>query len=118
MADKDFFLSSDDAQTLGNINFMRKSVRVKRTFPKTKANPTGFSVTKELSSLEDRSYLDQQFSTNGNGSAANNSTSYIEPQSSFNNGNGQEKGKNIEERRQEDSSLDMFRNMARNINRR
>ena len=54
MANKDFFLSPDDAQTLGDINYMRKSVRVRHTFPKTLRNPDGFAVEKEVSSSEDR----------------------------------------------------------------
>ena len=53
MANQDFFLSPDDSQTLGNINFMRKSVRVRHTFPKTVKNPKGFEVEKEISSLEE-----------------------------------------------------------------
>ncbi len=55
MANQDFFLSPDEAQTLGNINYMRKSVRVRHTFPKNLKNPQGFEVVKEVSSIEDNS---------------------------------------------------------------
>ena len=54
MASKDFFLDPDDAQTLGDINYMRKSIRVRHTFPKTLKNPQGFAIEKEVSSSDDR----------------------------------------------------------------
>ena len=46
MGKNDFFLEPDDAQTLGDINYMRKSVRVRRTFPKTLKNKDGFAIEK------------------------------------------------------------------------
>ena len=33
---EDFYLSSDDAKTLGDIEYMRTPKAVRRTFPKTK----------------------------------------------------------------------------------
>ena len=53
MADKDFFLEPDDAQTMGDIKYMKKSVKVKHTFPKTLKNPKGFAIEKEVSATED-----------------------------------------------------------------
>lgn len=55
MGQKDFFLEPDDAMTMGNINYMRKATRTKRTFPKTLANPEGFSLDNEVSSMDNRS---------------------------------------------------------------
>ena len=52
MADKDFFLEPDDAQTMGDINYMKRSVKVKKTFPKTLKNPKGFAIEKEFSATE------------------------------------------------------------------
>ena len=57
MGDKDFFLSPDDAQTMGDINYMRKAKRTRRTFPKTLQNPDGFALENEVSSTEDRSKM-------------------------------------------------------------
>ncbi|MDJ0648664.1 MAG: hypothetical protein QNJ60_08150 [Xenococcaceae cyanobacterium MO_188.B19] len=55
MANKDFFLDPDEAQTMGNINYMRKSIQVRHTFPKTLKNPNGLESVKNVSSLEDNS---------------------------------------------------------------
>ncbi len=52
MADKDYFLEPDDAQTLGDIKYMKKTVKVRRTFPKTLKNPEGFALEKEFSATE------------------------------------------------------------------
>ena len=63
MANKDFFLNPDDAQTLGNINFMRKSVQIRHTFPKTLTNPNGLESVKTVSSLDEKSSNDFQQSS-------------------------------------------------------
>ncbi len=52
MADKDFFLEPDDAQTMGDIKYMKRSVKVRKTFPKTLKNPEGFAIEKEFSATE------------------------------------------------------------------
>lgn len=66
MGDKDFFLSPDDAMTMGDINYMRTSKRTRRTFPKTLKNKDGFAIENEVSSMEDRSNLYQGSNTNQN----------------------------------------------------
>lgn len=129
MGDKDFFLSPDDAQTLGDIDYMRKAKRTRRTFPKTLKNKDGFALENEVSSVEDRNKL---FKGNANGNANttfSTSTFQSQPASQveFNNNQGAkevqqsisfEASKPAEERRQPDNSMDMFRNMAKNIRRR
>ncbi len=128
MGDKDFFLSPDDAQTLGDINYMRKSKRVRKTFPKTLKNKDGFEITVDVSSIEDRSKF-----YNGNGSGNPSTTvfntptptfeskptfseTYVDPQPQPN-GNGSTP-KPVEQRRQQNDGMDMFRNMAKNMRRR
>ena len=122
MGDRDFFLSPDDSQTMGDINYMRKSVRVRRTFPKTLKNKDGFAIEKSVSATDAQ-----------NDSSFNNSGSF----NSINNGNGSANYQNgsqamaedtksvqvestasSEVRSKTDTNLDMFRNMARNIKRR
>lgn len=66
MGDKDFFLDPDDAMTMGDINYMRKPVRTKRTFPKTLKNKDGFSFENEVSSIENRTNLYKNSNTNQN----------------------------------------------------
>jgi hypothetical protein len=133
MGDKDFFLNPDDAQTLGDVNYMRKSVRVRRTFPKTLKNKDGFEVIKEVSATGNRDFsklgsngnslVDTVFenpipSTQAQSSITTGSIAGNDNFSNNNNGNGVvnvESVKSSEKRRQQDSSMDMFRNMARNI---
>ena len=136
MATKDFFLEPDDAQTLGDVKYMRKSVKVRRTFPKTLKNPEGFAVEKEVSAT-----VDEKVSPNRNGVAqpatsftapvsvsapqptaasnpeprsvaaptsASTSTAFVAKKSSA--------GSQPKERQKGDSSLNMFRDMAKNIN--
>ena len=124
MADKDFFLSPDDSQTLGDINYMRKSVRVRRTFPKTLKNKDGFAIEKEVSATQ----AQDNSSFNGNGATNFNSVSngngYASSQTDFKamaeeiNSVKPAETENKEQRRQVDSNLDMFRNMARNMKKR
>ena len=66
MGDKDFFLSPDDAMTMGDIDYMRSTKRTKRTFPKTLSNKNGFAIENEVSSIEDRNNLYKNSNTNQN----------------------------------------------------
>jgi hypothetical protein len=139
MGDKDFFLEPDDAMTMGDINYMRTSKRTRRTFPKTLSNKSGFAVENEVSSMEDRSNLYKGGNTNQNttvntvfnptpssqsqpgvtgGSAVTQTNPVREftpeaqsmSQSSFD-----APQPSTEKRRPSDNSMDMFRNMAKNI---
>ncbi|MDJ0687319.1 MAG: hypothetical protein QNJ41_02305 [Xenococcaceae cyanobacterium MO_188.B32] len=122
MADKDFFLSPDDAQTMGDINYMRKSVRVKRTFPKTLKNKDGFAIEKEVSASDARDT--SNFNRNGIFNSTTNSNSSANSQTDFKAmaeeiKSAQPAQTNSQEQRSKtDTNLDMFRNMARNIKRR
>jgi hypothetical protein len=95
-----FFLPPDEAQTLGDSQFMRKSVKVRRTFPKTASNAKGGEQIKEISSLEQKNN-----NSNGKVESASNFNSTIEPSVQ----------KEVQERRANDSNMDMFLNMARNL---
>ena len=110
MASKDFFLNSDDAQTLGNIDFMKKSVIVKHTFPKNLKNPDGFEVVKEVSSSEERKVGDR----NQNNSVNNISSVQPKPQVTK---EWQPKPQPTVEAATPDTSMNMFRNMAKNLRR-
>lgn len=115
MANKDFFLNSDDAQTLGNINYMRKSVRVRHTFPKTLKNPNGFATEKEVSSSAGR-FLDAI--RNSVETPIVNQTSFSSTTNTNSTDNTPSTPKPIEitpKARPQGTSMDMFRNMARNI---
>ncbi|MGB5634943.1 MAG: hypothetical protein WBM86_19475, partial [Waterburya sp.] len=124
MGDKDFFLSPDDAMTMGDINYMRTSKRTRRTFPKTLKNKDGFAIENEVSSMEDRSNLYQGSNTNQNTTVNTvfNPTPSTQSQPGITGGSAVNQTKSVqnvtpasEKRRQTDSSMDMFRNMAKNI---
>lgn len=104
MANKDFFLSPDDAQTLGDINYMRKSVQVRHTFPKNLKNPNGFEVVKEVSASND------ELVNNSNDNRSENSFSQ-----STNNTNITFGSQPQSSSKPSGTNIDMFRNMARNI---
>ncbi len=90
-----FFLDSDSAKTLGDTEFMRKPITIRRTFAK------GGELVQEISSLEKKK--------------ATTSNTISNPTQSTSSSTSQEKTSAPTERRQADTSMDMFRNMARNI---
>jgi hypothetical protein len=111
MANKDFFLSPDDAQSLGNINYMRKSVRVRHTFPKNLKNPNGFEIIKEISSSQGKvvgNLLEKISETIVTGLISTNNT---------NNNSTPEPIKTTPKSRMAGTSMDMFRSMARSYGR-
>ena len=142
MGDKDFFLSPDDAMTMGNIDYMRKSTRTRRTFPKTLKNKDGSAFENEVSSMEDRSKFSKNSNTNQNisentlfnptpssnsqpgitGGSAVTQTNSNPSQTNFQQSTGftpkpkfEAPKQSPEERRKSDDGMDMFRNMAKNM---
>lgn len=112
-----FFLEPDDAKTFGDISYMREVKTVERTFPGGKRKPQ----TRQISSNTYRNMDGQSFAPSANftttpstpstswGSASNKTTSF---------GSGAAaKPKETPKRRpgSNDTNMDMFRNMAKNI---
>lgn len=112
MGDQDFFLSPDDAQTMGNIDYMRTTKRTRRTFPKTLKNKDGFAVENIVSSIEDRNDMLQG---NNQNTSFNPTSQDSQPQAGFGNSSSFDSTKTPEERRKPDNSMDMFRNMAKSV---
>lgn len=95
-----YFLDADEAQTYGNLEYMRTAKSVRRTFPKTASQPEELEITVQVSStksvigkngkldLTDAIVLSQPPASQVDGAA---------------------------ERRRTDTSMDMFRSMARDI---
>ncbi|MGK7899424.1 MAG: hypothetical protein AB4372_38860 [Xenococcus sp. (in: cyanobacteria)] len=125
MADKDFFLEPDDAQTLGDVKYMRKSVRIRRTFPKTLKNPQGFALEKEFSATEGGKVSANDTSSSSNFVGQSTFTPAPAPApaptpaptpapapttktSGF-------AGKNVQDRQKGDPGINKFRDMAKNI---
>lgn len=105
---EEYFLDSDDAKTLGDIDYMRKSKTVKRTFPKIQGGK-GAKIVQEVSSLGKKVSKNDQF---------NASTSNFKSVGSSAAGNKEvEIKKTFTPPRSVDSSMDMFRNMAKKMKR-
>ncbi|AIE73812.1 MULTISPECIES: hypothetical protein [unclassified Synechocystis] len=95
-----FFLETDDAKSLGNAEYMRTPIKIKRSFPKT-LNSQGAEVVKEISALEVR-----KIQANGQAIPSAKTESTPSPTTS-NPVNG--------DRRSSDKGLDMFRQMAKDL---
>jgi len=108
---KTFFLDPDDAKTYGDIDYMRQSRTVKRSFPKSVGNPEGGEQVEEVSSLKKKS-LSQQKKSQPQSEQSSQSSEQTTQKGKMYSAKDDPK---IQERRQSDSSLDMFRNMARDI---
>lgn len=92
-----FFLSPDDAKTYGDIDFMRSAKSIRRTFPKGKTGADNAFV-QSVSSLEKQAGQAFITSNSAEAQAAQNAEAT--------------------ERRRADTSMDMFRNMARDMRKR
>ncbi|MBD2259661.1 hypothetical protein [Pseudanabaena sp. FACHB-2040] len=94
-----YFLDADDAKSYGNIEYMRTSKTVRRTFARKKGVAEELASVKQISAMQMQRLLEDgspEITLNGqsNGSAA---------------------PKQEQSKRQLDSSMDMFRNMARDM---
>ena len=96
-----FFLDADQAKTLGDIEYMRTAKTVKRTFPKTKGSGEEAASTRQISSMEAGAVVERM------SPVMEQSAPKAEPV--------QPKEDASQERRRTDTSMDMFRNMARDI---
>ncbi len=99
-----YYLNADEAQTYGNLEYMRSSKTVRHTFPKAKVGKENAQVRVISSSAAS--------SSNGLPAAPltpNQSTSQATSQGS------DSVNSDAASRRRPDASMDMFRNMARDI---
>jgi len=103
-----YYLSSDDAKTYGDIDYMRKAKTVKRTFPKGAPRITSVSADKE-----------KRVTESAPKSIPSSQAQSFRPSTSFNNSTPSFKSSapptSSTERRTPDNSMDMFRDMAKDI---
>ena len=120
---EDFYLSSDDAKTLGDIEYMRTPKAVRRTFPKTK-NKKNSELLISVSATGKQSVKGDRVSNNAPASIPQfktvESTPQSQPVESTPQSQPVESSKAPETpkftpKRTPDNSMDMFRNMARQI---
>jgi hypothetical protein len=98
-----YYLSADDAQTFGNLEYMRSAKTVRHTFPKGK-------VGKDNARIRAISYAE---SINSDGSPP--APLMPNSQSASQAAQGSGSVSSDASRRRPDSSMDAFRNMAREI---
>jgi len=116
-----YFLDADSAKSLGDLDYMRTAKAVRRTFPKTLANPKGFEKISQISSIEQLESMKEVAAA-----VAPEAVAKIEAQieaiqqNSSASRNGQTAGgqSGSGDRRSTDTSMDMFRNMARDLKKR
>jgi hypothetical protein len=94
-----FFLDSDDAKSMGDIDYMRTARKVKKSFPKTRAWGDAFETESEVSSSSKLNGSSQQDSQ----TSAEMFQVYGEPKA------------DATVRRKAASDLDMFRKMAKDV---
>jgi hypothetical protein len=97
-----YFLDADSAQSMGNAEYMRTSRSVRRTFPKTRDQPETQEFIQEVSAMKQAVIVKDQAAASG--STAQSSAQAAAP-----------KADPSIDRRRSDSSMDMFRNMAKDI---
>ncbi|QUS59471.1 hypothetical protein [Synechocystis sp. PCC 7338] len=95
-----FFLETDDAKSLGNAEYMRTPIKIKRSFPKT-LNSQGGEVVKEVSAMEVK-----KIQANGQPASSAQTDSAPSPANTT---------PANDDRRSSDNSLDMFRQMAKDL---
>lgn len=115
-----YFLDADSAKTLGDLEYMRTAKAVRRTFPKTLANPKGFEKINQISSIAQLEAMKKVAA-----SVAPEAIAKIDAQieavkqdNASQNGQAPSSQTGSSDRRSADTSMDMFRNMARDIKKR
>jgi hypothetical protein len=108
-----FYLPDDDAKTFGDIDYMRSSKKTRRTFPKQAVGENN-EFFNEVSSTKKSDLKDQPtFSSPFNTTPLNGSQPASKPSESPS--SSPANSSNSAERRRRDPSMDVFRNMARDI---
>lgn len=101
---EEYYLDSDQAKTFGDIDYMRSSRQVKRTYAKYKNGAQGgMKVVKQVSATSD--FLGDDLKT------ATSQSSFTPSETSSSNGTASSNGSS----RRVDSSMDLFRKMAKEV---
>lgn len=111
-----YYLDPDDAKTFGNLEYMRSEKVIRRSFPKAKLGIDNevirrISATGMAKELENalESVLPSLNGAASNGTVTNQTNGKTQPTAPSRS--------EIDDRRRLDSSMDIFRNMARDMKR-
>ena len=110
-----FFLSEDEAKTFGDIDYMRSSKVVKRTFAKKKGQTEEMESVRQISAMDKRDVNRNNFSSPLTSEAQSNNAS---SSSTFEQPKKTEESSFQRRSAKTDTSMDMFRNMAKDIKKR
>ncbi len=116
---EDFFLSPDEAKSLGDLDYMRKPITIRRTFPKTLSNKTTERI-RQISSLEETKVSGNQVVQQAQQSISQPKTTQPTQPAAATTAKPEvaqptQPAAASTERRSPDSNMDMFRNMAREL---
>ena len=111
-----YYLAPDDAKTFGNLEYMRSEKVIRRSFPKAKLGKDNevirrISATGMIKELENalENALPSLNGVASNGAVTNQANGKAEPTAPSRS--------ETEDRRRLDSSMDIFRNMAKDMKR-
>lgn len=104
-SDEEFYLDNDQSKTLGDIDYMRTSRQVKRTYTKYKSvDQGGMKVIKQVSATSD---VGDDLKT----ATPQSNFTPTPSETSFNNSSNSSNGSSS----RVDSGMDMFRKMAKEV---
>lgn len=111
-----FYLNDDDAKTFGNIDYMRSSKTVRRTFAKKKGQAENMETVRQISSTTAK-IIEANTSNSTSSQPAVTFSSFNTPSASKTNAASAESGSasTSARRKPASSDMDMFRNMAKDI---
>ncbi len=109
---KAFYLDPDEAKTYGDIDYMRESRKTRKTFPKTLDNPEGSELVEEVSAMDKKSLSKSNSNQETQEERKAEPSQDIAPEKNMSSAKDDPA---LQQRRKSDSSLDAFRNMARDI---
>jgi hypothetical protein len=110
-----YFLTEDEAKTFGDIDYMRSSKVVKRTFAKKKGQTEEMESVRQISAMDKRDVNRNNFSSPLTSEAQSNNAS---SSSNFEQPKKTEESSFQRRSAKTDTSMDMFRNMAKDIKKR
>jgi hypothetical protein len=110
-----FFLGRDEASTLGDVDYMRSTKSVKRTYAKTVDSPEEKVTIKQVSSMNSKVYEEGESFARPTFQAPTPQSSFAPTPAASTPAPAQPKVDEATERRKTDTSMDMFRNMAKDI---
>jgi hypothetical protein len=111
-----FFLESDAAKSMGDLDYMRTPNRVRRTFPKTVTNPEHRELVREITATRQVTVVAMGGLPQATTPKAAPSPSFGTPATSST-APSSTTSTTSSPRRAQDSGMDMFRNMAKDIKR-